>query len=193
MPVMLLGRFSIHELSGKITIDGNITTGMIRIGDINIGIADKNARTVLNIHGNIKFNGKASIGRGSKISAGKNASIEFGNNFNITAASTLIASDSKKVTFGNDCLISWDVQIMNTDFHGVYNLENNERINLSKDIIIGNNVWIGCRCLILKGAQIPDNSVIGANSLLSHSVHEKNCIYAGSPAKKIKENIFWKK
>ena len=48
---------------------------------------------------------------------------------------------------------------MDTDFHKIYDLESNI-LNKDKAIEIGENVWIGCRCTILKGANIKRNSVI---------------------------------
>ena len=39
----------------------------------------------------------------------------------------------------------------------------------SKEIKIGNNVWIGANCVILKGTNIGDNCVIGAGSVINGS------------------------
>lgn len=52
-------------------------------------------------------------------------------------------------------------------------------------IHIGKNVWIASKASILKGVQIGDNCVIGAHSLVNKSC-EANAVYAGIPAKKIK-------
>lgn len=49
---------------------------------------------------------------------------------------------------------------------------------------IGNNVFIGMRSIILQGANIGDNVIIGAGSVVSGKV-ESNSVYAGNPAKKI--------
>lgn len=49
---------------------------------------------------------------------------------------------------------------------------------------IGNNVFIGVKTTILKGAQIGDNVIIGANSLVNKKL-EANAVYAGNPAKYI--------
>ena len=40
-------------------------------------------------------------------------------------------------------------------------------MNKSREIVVGDKVWIGCRATILKGAIIPSNTVIGACSLIS--------------------------
>lgn len=49
---------------------------------------------------------------------------------------------------------------------------------------IGNNVFIGQKSLILKGAEIGDNTIIGAGSVVTCHL-EGNAVYAGVPAKKI--------
>ncbi len=52
----------------------------------------------------------------------------------------------------------------------------------SRPITIENNVFIGYNCLILKGVTIGENSVIGANSVVSNSI-PKNSIAIGNPCK----------
>ncbi len=79
---------------------------------------------------------------------------------------------------------------MDTDFHKI-NTSDVEYINKDKAIIIGNNVWIGCRNLILKGSKISDNSVISANSKVNSKFEECNIIISGNPASIIKRNITW--
>lgn len=50
-----------------------------------------------------------------------------------------------------------------------------------KSVIIGDNVWIGCGCVILAGVTIGNNSIIAAGSVVKDNVPE-NCLYAGVPA-----------
>lgn len=55
----------------------------------------------------------------------------------------------------------------------------------SDSIIIGNNVWIGARSIILKGVEIWDNSVIGAGSVVTKSI-PSGVLAVGNPAKVIR-------
>lgn len=57
------------------------------------------------------------------------------------------------------------------------------------DIIIAKGAWVAANCVIGKGGQLPPGSVLGACSFLSRALKEKNCIYAGSPARLIKHLI----
>ncbi len=62
-----------------------------------------------------------------------------------------------------------------------------ERELFSKgNIVIGNNVWIGERAVILPGVHVGDNSIIGANSVVTRS-QPANCIIAGVPAEVMKQ------
>lgn len=94
-----------------------------------------------------------------------------------------------KVSFGSDCLISWENLIMDTDVHKVFCHE--EQTNHDREISIGNHVWIGCRCTILKGSRMPDNTVIAAGSLICRPMSQSGCVMGGNPLQVIKKEIEW--
>lgn len=146
------------------------------------------SRSIWEVYGNIIFKGRTQFGHGSKISVGKNGTLIIGDNFKISAESAIAAHN--RIEFGGNCLLSWEILIMDSDFHCIKDQSGN-KINESKSIIIGDHVWIGCRSTILKGTEIPKNCVIGANSVLNKKLEKEDAIYAGSPVKVIKENITW--
>ncbi len=55
-----------------------------------------------------------------------------------------------------------------------------------KNVIIGNNVWIGANCIIMPGVSIGDGSVITAGSVVIKDIPSK-CLAGGNPAKIIKD------
>ena len=57
---------------------------------------------------------------------------------------------------------------------------------ISKEIIIGSDIWIGARVTILSGVRINDRVVIGAGSVVTQDL-DSGSVYAGIPAKKIKK------
>lgn len=91
-----------------------------------------------------------------------------------------------RVIIGRDCAISWDVCILDRDYHE-FDSNGEEKV----PITIGNNVWIGCRATILKGVTIGDGAVVAAGSVVTKDV-PANCCVAGNPAKVIKENVNWR-
>lgn len=95
------------------------------------------------------------------------------------------------VNIGRDCMLSHDIYIRTTDAHAIYNKQTNELINPNKNINIGDHVWIGAKTTILKGSTIPDNSVVGACSLINKAFEEENTVIAGIPAKIVKREIKW--
>lgn len=98
-----------------------------------------------------------------------------------------------RIIIGKNVLISNDVLMRTSDGHALFNIGEDLPYNAPQDIIIGDNVWIGTRSVILKGSIIPNNSVIGACSLINSKFNKENTIIAGHPAKIIKQNITWKR
>lgn len=96
-----------------------------------------------------------------------------------------------KLILGDNVYIAKDAIIRTSDGHTLIDLTTGKAFNEPKDIIIGNNVWITSRCTILKGTKLPDNSIVGACSLVNKEFREKNVLIAGSPARIIKKNIDW--
>ena len=55
-----------------------------------------------------------------------------------------------------------------------------------EEIKIGDNVWIGWNCTVLKGVQIGENSVVAAGSVVLRGKYPNNSLIAGNPAKVVK-------
>jgi acetyltransferase-like isoleucine patch superfamily enzyme len=134
--------------------------------------------------------GSAYLGVGTKIFVNKGGELIIGSNFEITWNSAIICQ--KKIEIGKNCLISWDVQIMDGDAHEVLSLDSNMRLNPDRKIKIGDNVWIGCKTLIMKGSRIPDNSIIAAGSVIKNVYKEKNTAISSSAGDSIIRNVKWK-
>lgn len=63
-----------------------------------------------------------------------------------TGESHIVASE--KISIGSDSIVSWNTQILDTDFHKIY--VNGCVTNENEEIIIGNHVWIASGVTILK-------------------------------------------
>lgn len=135
----------------------------------------------------ITINSNVLIGRNAVIGIVKNnAKINIGNGTNIGRFSNI--SSAKNITIGKKCLISYNVSILDHDH--VLNKKNispiDSGITTGKDIIIGNNCFIGAHSFILKGVKLGQQCIIGSNSVVTKSFPDYSII-AGNPAKLIKK------
>jgi acetyltransferase-like isoleucine patch superfamily enzyme len=117
----------------------------------------------------------------------RGAELIIGDNVGISQAA-LIAH--RKITIGNNVKIGGGVCIYDTDFHSldpkIRKSEDDLKYRIEKEVVIGNNVFIGAKSLILKGVIIGENSIIGAGSVVTKTI-PANEIWAGNPAKLIRK------
>lgn len=143
-------------------------------GDIEIGCdLLKGSKTETRVR--LRENAIWSSDGGCKISYGSTLEIldgaVFDNGyFTMNCNSILIAG--KRISFGHDVMISRNVVMYDSDFHSLIT-ENNEVKNPPQEVIIGNHVWIGANCLVLKGTKIGSGSVIAADTKVSGKVGNK--------------------
>ncbi|HIF9294981.1 acetyltransferase [Photobacterium damselae] len=126
-------------------------------------------------------------------------------------------SDSKKVlSFGENCQINDNVHIVakesvviednvliasrvfisdlnHGNYVGNYQSKANEivcqRPLITSPVHISCNVWLGEGVVVLPGVTIGENTIVGANSVVSKNL-DSNCIYVGNPARLIKKYNF---
>ncbi|MDB5280394.1 MAG: acyltransferase [Ferruginibacter sp.] len=91
----------------------------------------------------------------------------------------------KKISIGNDVLCGANTLITDFDWHGIAPDKRLNSLGESKEVIIGNNVFIGYGSTILKGVTIGENSVIGANSVVTKSI-PANVIAGGNPCRVVR-------
>ena len=128
--------------------------------------------------------------------------IEIGSDNQIIIGKNLYQSGLCKIDFcnlnnlifkiGNNCMLGQNVEFMLGDWHPIYNVDTNEKINISKvGISIGNHVWIARNSAILKDVKIGNNNIVAYGSIVTKNFETENCIIAGSPAKIRKHNVDW--
>lgn len=120
------------------------------------------------------------------IYAKKGGEVVIGNDTGISNA-CIIAFE--KVEIGNSVLIGADCKIYDTDFHSLdFNLRGKIEKDLPKcaPISIEDNAFIGAHSIILKGVTVGRCSIVGAGSVVTHSI-PANEIWAGNPARFIRK------
>ena len=112
--------------------------------------------------------------------------LTIGDNVGISQTA-LVALDD--LTIGDNVKIGGGTCIYTSDFHSL-----DAQLRASKDdskhrksapVVIENDVFIGARCIILKGVTIGSCSIIGAGSVVTRSI-PPNQIWAGNPAQFIR-------
>lgn len=188
LPILLGHGTRLRSIKGKIIIDSPIVrTGMITFGMLRIFRDDPKKHNYIENKGTIVFKGHAIFHTGTILAVGKGAKIEFGDDFKLGADSVVYAR--KSITFGNTVNISWNFQILDTDFHYIRNTVTGDIFPNTKTISVGDKCWIGNNVCINKGTRLPNGTIVSARSLVNKQFEKENTIVGGSPAKVIKENF----
>lgn len=191
-PIFIYGRHRFFMLNGKIVINGNVNTGMIKIG-INgdsfslfdhsgfIQLADKNSTIVFNGPCRIALNTKIRVVSGKLI---------FGENTRIGSNCRIICNGAD-ITIGRYTGITFNCQIMNSGFHYMYNTKDKTYINRSADIRIGAFNWIGNHSYINGNTVTQNYTIVAQRSLLNKNYEglPEYSLLAGIPAKLIRSGI----
>lgn len=98
-------------------------------------------------------------------------------------------SEGGAVHIGRDCLFA-NPKIYNSDMHAIFDAASGQRINPARDVVIGDRVWIASDALLLKGANVAADSVVGAGAVVGR-VFPGNVVLAGNPARVVREGIAW--
>ncbi|MEL6141980.1 MAG: acyltransferase [Bacteroidota bacterium] len=111
--------------------------------------------------------------------------LNIGKKLGVNRYSRIVAHE--EVNIGDNVTIGQMVSILDHD-HDFF--MENQQLQLSgyrtAPVNIGNNIWIGDKCTILRGVTIGDNVVIGANTLVHKNV-PPNVVIGGNPFRILKE------
>lgn len=140
--------------------------------------------------------GKKSLIRAEMVYEREGASIEIGDRTFVGCGLFTIAD---RLVIGDDVMISWDVTIADHNSHSLKFSERSNDVEMNAfqgvkiwdcikvaPVIIGNKAWIGFGCSLLKGVNIGEGAIVGANSVVTKDVPPWT-IVAGNPARVIRE------
>lgn len=117
----------------------------------------------------------------------KKANLSIGDNVGISQ-SAMIAQDD--IIIGNNVKIGGGTCIYTSDFHSLDAEIRKTKLDIinrkTAPVKIGDDVFIGAKCLILKGVTIGNKSIIGAGSVVTKNIPDSE-IWAGNPAKFIRK------
>lgn len=168
---------------------------------LNISKTFKKCGQAFNIELPLTLVGEKYISIGANFSAGKGfylgvyPDVKYPNP-EIIIGDRVVVGDYCQITAINKIVIEDNVligsRVVITDHaHGDSTIESLkvkpiERPHVSKgSVVIKKNVWIGSGVAIMPGVTIGENSIIGANAVVTKDV-PANCVFGGNPAKLIK-------
>ena len=114
---------------------------------------------------------------------GPGAAIEIGEGAQLSGTS--VTARSQRISIGRQVLLAPNCVIVDSDFHALWPPEARAtEPGLERDapVSIGDYVWIGMNCLILKGVSIGEGAMIGAGSVVTRDV-PPFCLAVGAPAR----------
>lgn len=122
------------------------------------------------------------------ITVNEGAEISIGNNVGMSGT---VIRCHERIVIGNNVQIGAGAVLLDSDCHS---LDYEDRRILQKDvlhkknapIVIEDDVLIGMNSIILKGVTVGARSIIGAGSIIMHSI-PSDVIAAGNPAKVLKK------
>jgi acetyltransferase-like isoleucine patch superfamily enzyme len=138
---------------------------------------------------------RRSITMGAGVRVAPNASfangerIEIGAHSHIGAHCSLWAGDSTgRIRLGEYALLGPEVFITASDYQfepgtPVMNQRKNER-----DVVIGDDVWLGARVIVVGGVNIGDHCIVGAGSVVTKSL-PADSIAVGNPARVVGQRV----
>lgn len=187
-PIHCYGKCKFHDLSGRITLDGPIKNGMIRIGYRWIDLWPISyLPTQLRIGGNIVFKGSCIIGGGVNLNAqSSNSVITIGNNVRICSGSTIKAM--KRIEIGALTAIGADNCIMDSNMHFIKEVDSGVVCRPVAPIVIGAHCWLTYGTVVAKGTIIPDYVISGRDTYFSgdYTNYADGTMFVGAPAKALK-------
>ena len=184
LPILVSYKVKLSKTGGVIKLPETVHTGLVKIGFS--GSFALGEKSYFENSGVLQFNGKATFSRGIQLIVGKEGCLEFGNGFRCN--SNCIINSGKKVFFGNDCLLAWNITVLDGDGHII--IRKHSKMH-EKSIYIGNHVWICPNSVILKGAKVGDGSIIATNTLITKEIKD-NDVLVGFTNTILESEVTWK-
>lgn len=162
--------------------------GALRIGLGSFGLSCADDTSVVRVRegASLFCDGVVSLQRGVRVVVdGGRMSIGHGTNVNGLGTRFLCAVG---ITIGQMCTFSWDVQVLDNDFHAL--TVDGVTQPSAAPVVIGDRVWVGTRAVILKGVTIGDGAVVAAGAVVTSDV-PAGAVVGGVPAKVIGRADSW--
>ena len=183
----------LDDCGNSVTAPANLTNCFVKFGGCNNRVAIHHKANLNNVTLDLPVdNALVEIGENVRMTGnwriGYDCTLKIGKNSSSTNPVYMTCAEGSCIIIGEDCMFATNNQTCTDDAHPIYDVNTGNRINFSKDVKLGNHVWVGYGATLL-GVTVGDGSVIGAYALVNKS-HPNNCLLVGAPAKTVKHDIF---
>ncbi|UPT69754.1 MAG: transferase [Flavobacterium sp. JAD_PAG50586_2] len=189
LPVYFYGSVKLKNISGKISINAPIKSGMIGFGQ-SYEIITRSKRTAeFFLEGEMILNGNVQFGKDYFVHVGQNAILKMGNMSSLGHSGKIICFYN--ITFGDFARIGYESQLCDTTVHQMIDTNTGEKYPLTAPVKLGNYNYISNRVTILPKTVTPDFCTIASNSVCAKDYTSlgSNILIGGMPAHLLKTNI----
>lgn len=201
-----------HPVSGEIGKRWNVTNGgaVYQVGSPNLlansVVQISGEASALYLNERSRFDGtkfsisgrnclvyigeRCRIKRGEIKVSGDDCCVIIGDRTTWESGSIICGKRYINIVIGFDCMLSNNIVIRTDDGHPIFERDTGSTINAPESINLEPHVWIGNAARVNKGVRAGTGSVLGEASIAMSDL-DPNCIYAGVPATKVRENIAW--
>lgn len=131
-------------------------------------------------------NGSVSLMYHGTIEVHKDADLRIGS---CTIQSGAVIVCAYRMAIGQGCLFSRMCYVSDSDHHRIVD-ENGKITNRPRETVLGDNVWVGVKATVMKGAKIKTGSVIGVNAAAGGHIREHSLVMH-EPARTFAQ-VHWK-
>lgn len=176
---------------GKIIFPNcELSFGCIKIGTHELSFHQRKIYSHILNNGNLFLDKNIELKAGICCTIAKSGKLYFKNDVKLGANTKIFCC--KEIKIQNNTRIGYESHLIDTNFHYIESLGSEEFNDIAKPITIGNWCWIASKVTINAGTVLPNNVIVGSNSLLNKdytSAVPENSLLAGSPAKLIKTGV----
>lgn len=148
---------------------------------------------LLHYYGYSHVRGRGQIQMGKESSMAPNVSIRngkriiVGRDCHIGERCYLWAGDFEScIKLGDYVSLAPEVFITSSDYRFIKGVPFRQQPKDERDVVIGNDVWLGARVVVTAGVTIGDGCIVGAGAVVTKDI-APGMIAAGVPARQIKE------
>ena len=127
---------------------------------------------------------------GAWLHCGSASTLLIGDHTASNGSAEIDARNGGLIYVGPTGLWASKVRLQTDDMHAIRD-QNGCRVNgFGQAIVVGRHVWLGQEALLMGGARVGEDTVVGARSLVKDQL-DANCIYAGAPARLLRSGVTW--